>query len=137
VQTGLRNFVLGLAETQLDTAFIGLDRVDRLHKPEADQTQGNKADNQFRASGTGAATARKGLAQLVLSTADQFLKVGRIAAAAWRLGPLAPRSLIVATTIAAAAPWAAASSVLIAPGHQDLFPNRVMARAGNFPACAR
>jgi hypothetical protein len=41
VQTRLRNFVLGLAEAQLDTAFIGLDRVDRLHKPEADQTQGN------------------------------------------------------------------------------------------------
>jgi hypothetical protein len=49
MQTGLRNLVLGLAETQLDAAFIGLDRVDRLHKPETDQTQRHdKADNSCR-----------------------------------------------------------------------------------------
>jgi hypothetical protein len=133
VQTRLRNLVLGLAEAQLDAAFIRLDRVDRLGQPEADQTEDTTRAINLAAAGTRTAAARKRLAQLVLAAADQFLKIGRIAATAWWLGTLAPWSLIVSTSIAAATPRAAAASILITPGHQDLFPNGVMALPETWP----
>ena len=109
------DFLLGLAEAQLDAALVRLDGINGVHQPEnADEQQSDNDDAAVEAAG-------HDVLQLVLATPDDLLKVRRAAiaapAAAGAVRSLPPWPLIVS---AAAAPRAAAA-VLIAPGHQYLF----------------
>jgi hypothetical protein len=114
MQAGHRHFGARLAETQFDAAFVRLNRIDALDKPE---NADDRCDND---KGAAIEAAGNEPPQPVLATANDVFKVRwpTAAASSRPVRSLPPRPLIIST--ATAAPRAAAA-ILIAPGHSNLF----------------